>query len=110
MWREAAASLGTLQVLTTAEELELYVVQRWGCTQPGKETGCRYTAGLLTLSSCAALRVRSRAARSPDLAPVRALPLLISPPPEDSRGIARVSFMFLPLVPPHNAGEHPGSR
>ena len=44
-WAESAASSGALQVLTSRDELELYVVQRSLCSAPG----CRYSAAVLAI-------------------------------------------------------------
>lgn len=53
-WAESAGSSGALQVLTSRDELELYVVQRSLCSATtGK--GCRYAAAILGIEGVDAL-------------------------------------------------------
>jgi membrane dipeptidase len=52
-WAAAAASKGKLQVITSKDELELYVVQRFLCA--GTPRGCPYAAALLAVEGAEAL-------------------------------------------------------
>jgi membrane dipeptidase len=52
-WAAAARSAGKLQVITSRDELELYVVQRFLCS--GTPRGCPYSAALLALEGAEAL-------------------------------------------------------
>jgi hypothetical protein len=67
-WAAAARSGGKLQVITSREELELYVVQRFLCA--GTPRGCPYSAVLLAVEGAEALPAAEagEAAGSPDAA------------------------------------------
>ena len=52
-WAISARSSGALQVLTSKDELELYIVQRSLCTT--HRTGCRYSASILGIEGVDAL-------------------------------------------------------
>jgi len=52
-WAAASGSAGKLQVLTSLDELELYVVQRFLCA--GTQRGCPYSAALLAVEGAEVL-------------------------------------------------------
>jgi membrane dipeptidase len=55
-WAESAGSSGALQVLTSRDELELYVVQRSLCpASTSQGQGCRYSAAILGIEGVDAL-------------------------------------------------------